>query len=326
MFDKDLSIRQPAATNFFKSAIESGKLHHAFILTGSDSMEQYFIALEVAKALNCENLPNIADCTCTNCLWIKQNIHPAVITISPIDYTYGNEGSKSSTVISVNQARYLKNALSTSSQYKRVVIFTDAAEGKEYEQKSQTLRQEYEHCIKPPVSCEKESSDERTSWIPLPIKLDTFNPATPNALLKILEEPGPDLVFFFLSRDREDILETIVSRCQVVPVFSKSSQNSDFKVINEILSALYPANKKEALSLAEKTMEISKKEALPVEDILDSLQEYLYQTVKINYNNREAARSILKNIERIEQTKDRLLNYLTPQAALDSMFISFINE
>jgi DNA polymerase-3 subunit delta' len=45
---------------------------------------------------------------------------------------------------------------------------------------------------------------------------DRMNESAQNALLKTLEEPQPDTVFFLLSDHEEELLETIHSRCRVV--------------------------------------------------------------------------------------------------------------
>ncbi|EKE02499.1 MAG: DNA polymerase III subunit delta' [uncultured bacterium] len=325
MFNEKLKARQPIATKFLEAAIKSNKLNHAYMFTGSDIIEQYYIAMQVGKILNCENETGADDCACTNCSWITQNRHPAVITISPVDYTYGNPDSKGSTVISVNQARYLLNALATSSHYHRVVIFTGAAEGKEYAKKAELLFSDYENILKPPALAKDDSEIERSDWIPLPIKYETFNPAAPNSLLKTLEEPNPNVTFFFLTRDKEDMIDTIVSRCQVIPVLAKSSQSTGVNILGDLLNSFPPKTHAEAIYLSEQFVALSKQEAYELEDLLDSLQQYLYQMVKINHDNRPQAEKLINFIERIETTKLKLVNYVTPQAAIDSLFLSFIN-
>ncbi len=45
-----------------------------------------------------------------------------------------------------------------------------------------------------------------------------LNQESANALLKILEEPPRGVMFFFLARTRRSVMQTIVSRCQVVRV------------------------------------------------------------------------------------------------------------
>lgn len=48
-------------------------------------------------------------------------------------------------------------------------------------------------------------------------RADLFNPSSANAFLKTLEEPPADTVFILLGRSRESMLETIMSRCTVLP-------------------------------------------------------------------------------------------------------------
>jgi len=48
-------------------------------------------------------------------------------------------------------------------------------------------------------------------------RADLLTSHTANALLKTLEEPPEDTVFILMARNRDAVLETIVSRCQVLP-------------------------------------------------------------------------------------------------------------
>ena len=48
-------------------------------------------------------------------------------------------------------------------------------------------------------------------------KEEIFHRPAANALLKTIEEPGPNLIFFLFATNQAEVLPTIVSRCQVVP-------------------------------------------------------------------------------------------------------------
>lgn len=48
-------------------------------------------------------------------------------------------------------------------------------------------------------------------------RVDLLNHASANAFLKTLEEPPSNVVFILLGRTRDSVLETIASRCQVIP-------------------------------------------------------------------------------------------------------------
>lgn len=323
MFSEYFQNKQPFVTTFFRAALESAssKLSHAYMLAGSDTMSQYYLSLQVAKALNCEK-DRSENCTCTSCSWIKQNRHPAVITISPIDYTYGNRDSKTTTVITVDQARYLKEALSKSSQYYRVIIFTDALEGKEYENKADSLWKNYNEVLTPPPATNK-VDEERLNWIPQPITYKIFQAETANALLKTIEEPGNNVLFFFLTRDKEDVIDTIVSRCQVIPFMSDEARKPDFSIIKGIIDNFPPQNPNQALYFAEKLMETAKEHSINLDELLDILQGYLHSLIKTNSDNKQAVLKLIDYIEKIEQAKLKIQSYVNAQAVIDSLFLSF---
>lgn len=325
MFSEKFRQNQQFLSQFFEAALnENSKLNHSYIFTGSDPMEQYFAALEVAKVLNCENGRNrTRNCNCTNCLWIQRNRHPAVITISPIDYTYGNKDSKASTVISVHQARYLKESLSTSSLYYRVIIFTDAVENKENESQAVLVWKSYKDIISPPA-LDNNSYNERPFWLPMPIKQETFNTAAPNALLKTIEEPEERVIFFFLAQDKEDIIDTIISRCQVLPVRSTNKSFADIDIFNRISDCFPPKDPAQALYLVEKLVEITKQESLSAEDILDSLQEYFKNLLENNSQNRVLSLRFIDYINKIEKAKNELNNYLNPQIVFESLLLGLL--
>jgi hypothetical protein len=58
--------------------------------------------------------------------------------------------------------------------------------------------------------------------------LNRFTPEASNTLLKVLEEPPGEAVFFLTSRSRWDCLPTIRSRCQWIRVAPKTESYEDF--------------------------------------------------------------------------------------------------
>ena len=109
---------------YFNNGINStGKnIAHCILFYGSDIQAQYDLALEIARMLNCTG-DHTPDCQCLNCKWIRENNHPAVLTISKVDNKPSDDNSK--TVISIDQARMIKNDLLVTSDYHRVLIFCD---------------------------------------------------------------------------------------------------------------------------------------------------------------------------------------------------------
>jgi len=188
-----LAEKYPFLMKYFKSGIESEtrNIAHCILFYGNDIKAQYDIALEISRLLNCKEGGG-NDCGCLNCRWIRENKHPAVITISKFDNKSSDDTTK--TVISASQAAFVKDTLSMTSDYHRVMIFCDR--------------------------------DEKGNLWGLNQKV--FPETAANALLKTFEEPPENTTFFFLTKDKSDMISTIVSRAQCFFVPSNPPFNQSF--------------------------------------------------------------------------------------------------
>jgi len=312
MFNKILKNNFPFAAGFFEKALNSTSgVSHAYLLTGSDPVAQYLFALEVAKALNCQNNAE-PECDCLNCSWIKENRHPAVITVSPIDYTYGKE-DKSKTVINVDQTRYLRNELATSSQYHRVVIFTDAVE--------EEIPSEYSNLLIPPAV---DTVTEDRIWSPKPLTYKILQDSAANSLLKTIEEPGSKITFFFLTKDKEDMINTIVSRCQTVPVNSRDLKNIDTSVLDEFMKAFPPKTKLDTVLASERLHEISNTTSLPLDRLLEMMEEHFRRMLAANTSNRNVVYKLIDWIRKTEHARNEISSYVNSNATIESLFLSML--
>lgn len=212
---------------FFVRAIEGNRLAHAYILKGRNSAALYQRALDTARMLNCQKSANPAEsCSpnapdiCTSCRWVNNNAHPAVMTISRLTYLVSDVGNdlgpddmqkllkkSASTQIKAEQLNRLLQQLGRSSEHYRVVIFTDAEE----------LPSTVPSTVPPPGDWASVPGNEEKSLHIRPLSARIFNASSANRFLKTLEEPPPRTVFFFITDDESNLLDTIVSRCQVVP-------------------------------------------------------------------------------------------------------------
>lgn len=229
------SPRIPMAEAFFIGAITSHSLAHGYVLKGKATGALYNLALQVAQILNCTQRPKttehppdtleaLACGQCKDCRWIEQNAHPAVLTISRLTYQVNDKGelmtpdelekqakkSSSPTQIKTDQVGRLIQQLGISTEASRVVIFTDVEE----------LPASIPSDIVPPYEWRGLENNESKSFHVRPLDRSIFNAASVNRLLKTLEEPPPRTLFFFLTETEEQLLETIVSRCQVIPCLS----------------------------------------------------------------------------------------------------------
>ena len=86
MFHPILKRKFEYFTKYFETAFVNTKRSFAqsLVLYGQDATAQYFLAMEIARQLNCKKNGEY-DCDCINCNWIRNNQHPAILTISKND-------------------------------------------------------------------------------------------------------------------------------------------------------------------------------------------------------------------------------------------------
>ena len=95
----DRILDQDAAVRTLRSAMDKGRVAHAYIFVGPCGVGRKLTAKVFAKALNCERLRDRNPCgTCTSCRLIAGGKHPDVQTIMP---------TKRSSTITVDQIEKL---------------------------------------------------------------------------------------------------------------------------------------------------------------------------------------------------------------------------
>jgi DNA polymerase III delta prime subunit len=214
----DFETTQPFATRFFTEALASGHLVNSYIMRGQDMSTIYRMILRLAQIINCKDKPDAASACgiCQNCRWIEDNAHPGIITVSNLSYLLDvdpetgaarSKTGKPQKSIVVGQLVNLLQELSMhSGGFHRVVILAGAQEIALAEGASPAFPQPHGWYSQ---------QDGQIQWVPLDRKL--FPDVLANKFLKTLEEPPKDVLFFILTDSQDKLLDTIVSRCQMVP-------------------------------------------------------------------------------------------------------------
>ena len=143
-------------------------------------------------------------------------------------------------------------------------------------------------------------------------------------MLKTIEEPPERTLFIFLTEDKEDIIETIISRSQsfYVPSINTTSYNTDF--LSDIL-ADYPAMKKiDVLDTVQKLLTVISEQNLKLPYVLDCMEFYFAQIIKRNPDNKILIHKIKKDILNIQKAKKQTRAYIKPQLILDNLFFEFV--
>jgi DNA polymerase III delta prime subunit len=324
----------PIAERFFAQAITSGNLAHGYILKGQNMDGLYGLALTIAQILNCQNPPtstiqkttqlkDMACQSCTSCRWVLQNSHPSVLTISRLTYLVSDKGGdlslddlekmskkgSASTQIKAEQVERLLAQLSLSAMHNRVIIFCDVEErGSDYTEK-----------VPPPSEWKAlENNFDKTLHI-RPLQRNLFNAASANRFLKTLEEPPPKTLFFFLAETEEQILETIVSRCQVVPCqsFNQHSEQSllesDLSFLNTIIDRCQAHTDIYQVSADLETFCL-KERNLSFQQALEGLKTVLRKRVLLN--NETAFVEYKKQLKYLETAQQMLDNRVNESAIM----------
>lgn len=282
-----LEEKYPFLMKYFKSGVENPtkNIAHCILFYGTDLDAQYSLALEIARLLNCTG-DKSASCNCLNCNWIRQNQHPAVLTISKVDNKPSNDESK--TVISIEQARMIKNDLLVTSEYHRVLIF-----------------------------CDKDKDGNI-----LGLNENNFQEPTANALLKTFEEPPSNTTFVFLTKDKTDMLSTVISRAQCFFVPSTKEENRDFSLVKSTMDGYLTLERNSVLDLYEKMYELTK--TTEPAEVLNQIQNYMGAILKKSLDNPMLKIKLIADINAVEHAKEELRLNMNIQTILETLAFALV--
>lgn len=243
-----LSDKYPFLTNYFTQALSSSSrpLPQSILFYGNDFEAQYTLSKEIARFLNCQKEKS-DDCDCLNCKWIREDSHPAIMTISRVDNKPSDDDSK--TVISIKQSALIKETLMNASEFHRVFIF-----------------------------CDRDDDGKIAG-----LNQINFQAETANSLLKIIEEPQPGVTFIFLTRYIDDLLSTIISRSQCFFVPSGVNNNYEYNKILGTFDNYWEFERKDVFDISQKLQDLTKE--IPVITILENMQNYILAILKSNPQN-----------------------------------------
>lgn len=167
---------------YLKMIAEMDRLPHAFLFSGPSSVGKKTLAIEFIKFLNCKNRTESGyPCqVCRNCLDIDRNTYPDLYILEPKSEKHNSP----------------KNDLSKSKRFIQISQIRDLGQRlslHSYRSRIKTVIIDQAH---------KMTQDAQS------------------ALLKLIEEPLGDTLFIFITEFPEDLLPTIISRCERVKFYS----------------------------------------------------------------------------------------------------------
>ncbi|DAA83176.1 MAG TPA: hypothetical protein DCS44_06615 [Cyanobacteria bacterium UBA10660] len=277
-YNNEISKKYPQLLEYFKSGIydENKNISHCLLFWGPDIQSQCELALDVARLLNCSKDGNDS-CDCLNCKWVREQTHPAVKIYTRLDFKEGSsdeEETKGKKNINIAQAKSIISELSITSDYHRVYIFCDR-------------------------------DDEGNL---LPLNQINFPEATSNALLKTFEEPPKNTTFIFLTKDKSDIISTVVSRAQSFFVPSVVIENQEYNLVEDFISNYWTTGRNQVLDFENKMSALIAEHGAMV--VFSQIQNYLLSMIKTNSQNKPLFYKFMDDMKSVEDAKRQIS--LTP--------------
>ncbi len=195
-------IGQSQTKQHFVQLIDGERMPHAQIFLGPKGSGKLALAIAFAQYTLCENKQNGESCgRCRSCIKVSKFIHPDV------HYSYPTVGSK---MISTNFIKEWKAALEEN-PYMNVNQWLKKL-GADNKQGNIT-KNECESIVKK-LSLKTFEGKYKILIMWLPEYLGKEG----NRLLKLIEEPPENTLFILVAENIELILNTILSRCQLVKI------------------------------------------------------------------------------------------------------------
>ena len=194
-------------------SVDSGRISHAQLFTGSAGAGTLPLAVAYAQYIHCHNRQNGDSCgQCPSCRQIEQLAHPDLHFVFPVN----KQGKKSGEVVLSTAREFVelwREMFAKSGGYFSPRQWFDALNlGKTL--KGVITAKESEEIIRR-LGFKSFESEYKTMLIWLP---ETMNEEAANRILKILEEPWDKTIFILISERPDQLLKTIISRTQEVAV------------------------------------------------------------------------------------------------------------
>lgn len=195
-------LDQDRVVSTLRRALGQERVAHAYLFHGPGGVGKRAVALEMARALECTEQVDEACGQCTACQKTRRMVHPDVHVLFP--YPKGTDEEDVATRIQ----RLGENPYAAV-DYVRRPSLSDPSETSN-KQVMYHIERVKEDLLRP-MSFRPAEGNYKVALI---TDAEHMNETAANAFLKLLEEPPPQTVFLLTTSRPEQLLPTIVSRCQ----------------------------------------------------------------------------------------------------------------
>ena len=181
-------VGQDRLKHYFIKILASGKMPHSFLLYGPEGVGKTAAALELAQIITCYNEEKRPCGVCASCVKFRTMTHPDVMLFFPVP------GSLKPEAVQTIREEIVSNP------YRRILL-----------QKNASLHIDMVREIKHRLRLQSYQGRGRVIVL---LDCESLTIDASNALLKILEEPPPDVTMILTTTAIESIIPTVRSRCQ----------------------------------------------------------------------------------------------------------------
>jgi DNA polymerase III subunit delta' len=198
------------------------RVSHALLFLGPPGSGNLAMAVAFARYLVCDHPGETDSCgICPACIKMEKLVHPDVTFTYPVASKGDIKKPRSVDYVVQWRAAFLDNPY---------MNYNDWMEGLELDNKQGWINVEESSDILNRLSLKSSEAGYKIVIIWLPERLNTH---AANKLLKIIEEPPDDTLFFLVNENYEQLLPTIISRTQLVKI-NRLSDEEMFHAITEV--------------------------------------------------------------------------------------------
>ncbi|MDR2841065.1 MAG: DNA polymerase III subunit [Paludibacter sp.] len=213
-------------------SVKEGRIAHAQLLYGAEGVQKLPLALAYSQYISCENRGENDSCgTCRSCVKYQKINHPDLHftfpIIKPKNWNAQTPIHSDHFLAQFREMLLAKGDFTADEWFARIA--DDAKTGWIFKTQGDEIIRK--------LSMKTFESTYKIMIIWLPERFYRDG-RTPNAILKILEEPYDNTVFLLVSNDTENLMETVLSRTQQIFV-PKLSENEIAQALNNKYSSQF---------------------------------------------------------------------------------------
>jgi len=199
-------LDQERVVDTLRRALTQERVAHAYLLHGPDGVGKRAVAYEMARALQCPEQPAEACDDCPVCRKTRRMVHPDVHVHLP--HPWSQEKDRDEEDMGKRIRRLGENPYAAI-DYVRRPSLSDPSEtsNQQVYYRIDQVRQD----VIQPMSLARGEGQYKVNLL---IDAEKMREEAANAFLKLLEEPPPQTVFLLTTNRPEQLLPTILSRCQ----------------------------------------------------------------------------------------------------------------